>query len=111
MANFTNVAHLAEAGPLTRGQTSPDYYQASHVRLAPAARIFNFHAIQSGGFEGSGLGLALVKKIVSIYNSRIWVESAGKEKGKCFRFTLPAALIQETRNHNSQLEAEKCLSM
>ncbi len=42
--------------------------------------------------EGSGLGLALVKRIVETYEGRIWVESEGLGKGSCFRFTLPEAL-------------------
>ncbi|MDX9710520.1 MAG: ATP-binding protein, partial [Trichloromonas sp.] len=41
---------------------------------------------------GSGLGLALGKRIVELYHGRIWVESAGPDRGACFRFTLPDAL-------------------
>lgn len=41
---------------------------------------------------GSGLGLALVKRIVELYHGRIWVESAGPGRGTCFRFTLPDTL-------------------
>lgn len=43
---------------------------------------------------GSGLGLALVKRIVELYKGRIWVESAGDGAGSRFRFTLPAAFEQ-----------------
>jgi len=42
--------------------------------------------------EGSGLGLALVRRIVEMYAGRIWVESEGKGNGSCFRFTLPGAV-------------------
>lgn len=41
--------------------------------------------------EGSGLGLALVKRIIETYGGRIWVESAGTGSGSSFRFTLPQA--------------------
>ncbi len=39
--------------------------------------------------EGSGLGLAFVKKIVELGSGTVWVESAGKGKGTTFFFTLP----------------------
>lgn len=42
--------------------------------------------------EGTGMGLALVKRVVELYDGRIWVESKGKGQGACFYFTLPAAV-------------------
>ncbi len=42
--------------------------------------------------EGSGLGLALVRRIVELYNGDIWLESEGVGKGCCFKFTLPGAV-------------------
>ena len=42
--------------------------------------------------DGTGMGLALIKRIVSFYNGTIWLKSDGLGHGVCFRFTLPGAV-------------------
>ncbi len=39
--------------------------------------------------EGTGLGLALSKKMVDLHGGRIWIESGGKDRGTAVRFVLP----------------------
>ena len=40
-------------------------------------------------FNGTGLGLAMSRKLVELHNGKIWVESEGEDKGSRFTFILP----------------------
>lgn len=76
-------------------QGQPVFYVSDNgMGFDPAysEKIFELFQQLDGHSDGSGLGLALVKRIVELYNGRIWAESAGRGQGSCFRFTLPAAL-------------------
>jgi signal transduction histidine kinase len=40
-------------------------------------------------FQGTGLGLALTRRLIELHGGRIWAESEGEGKGSCFHFFLP----------------------
>jgi signal transduction histidine kinase len=52
-------------------------------------RIFELFEKLDPGTEGTGIGLALAKRIIEVHGGRIWVESEGQGRGSTFCFTLP----------------------
>ena len=54
-------------------------------------RVFALFERLDPRVEGTGVGLALVKRIVEVHGGRVWVESEGAGQGSTFCFSLPVA--------------------
>jgi len=52
-------------------------------------RVFELFERLDTRVEGTGVGLALIKRIIEVHGGRIWVESEGEGRGASFCFTLP----------------------
>jgi PAS domain S-box-containing protein len=52
-------------------------------------RVFGLFEKLDPHTEGTGVGLALVKRIIEVHEGRIWIESSGRGSGTTVCFTLP----------------------
>ena len=86
-----------EIGVEQRGPETVFFVRDNGAGIDPRyqAKVFGLFEQLNPKGEGTGMGLALVKRIVELHEGRIWVESAGPGQGANFLFTLPGAVILE----------------
>jgi signal transduction histidine kinase len=85
------AAPTIEIGRVDRDEWVECFVRDSGIGIDPAFHTTIFEAFQrlkEVQVEGSGVGLAIVRKIVESVGGRIWVESA-LGQGATFRFTWP----------------------
>ena len=56
---------------------------------------------------GTGLGLAICRQIVKGWGGKIWAESAGKDRGSEFHFTIPVFEVPPTISQNSSTPSDR----
>ncbi|NLE37592.1 MAG: histidine kinase, partial [Pirellulaceae bacterium] len=82
-----------EVGVRRDGDESVYFVRDNGIGVEPQyrERIFGLFDQLDPAVEGSGIGLALAKRIVEVHGGRIWCESEGLGRGAAFCFTLPRA--------------------
>jgi signal transduction histidine kinase len=58
------------------------------VDVRHQSKLFGLFEKLDPRVEGTGIGLALVRRIIELHGGRVWLESAGIGQGTTFRFTL-----------------------
>lgn len=92
-----NASPSVEIGAIDRGDLIECYVRDNGIGIDPAyhSKIFEiFQRLKEVEAEGTGVGLAIVKRIVEAAGGRIWVESA-KGQGAAFYFTWPKSGAKE----------------
>jgi len=82
---------LIEIGTRKDGQEAVFYVRDNGVGIDPRyhEKIFGLFDKLDPNTDGTGIGLAIVKRIVEVHSGQIWVESEGTGKGATFCFTIP----------------------
>ncbi len=82
---------FVEVGSLQAKNKTVIFIRDNGIGIEPKyhTKIFGLFEKLDSTSEGTGIGLALVKRIIETHGGRVWVESEGLGKGSTFCFTIP----------------------
>jgi signal transduction histidine kinase len=85
-----------EIGTRIGDQGTVIYVKDNGIGIEPQyhGKIFGLFEQLNPGNDGTGIGLALVKRIIETHGGNIWVESEGRGKGSAFCFTIPDSRLE-----------------
>lgn len=97
-ATARNDAPRIEFGCEADAAQTRCYVRDNGVGFDPAQAVRLFQPLQrlhrASDFEGAGVGLTIVRRIVERHGGRVWAEGKPGE-GACFWFSLPNAPVEE----------------
>lgn len=87
------VAPRIEIGARENAGETVCYVRDNGIGIDPRYhdRVFGLFERLDQTTEGTGIGLAIVKRIIEVHGGRIWIESEGRGRGSAFCFSLPTA--------------------
>jgi PAS domain S-box-containing protein len=90
-------APLIRVGARTEDGRHVFFIEDNGIGIEPRfhKKVFELFEKLDTGSEGSGAGLAIVKRIMETHGGRVWVESEGGGRGCRFCFTLPPAGVMD----------------
>jgi signal transduction histidine kinase len=82
---------MIEIGTKDEGSEAVIFVKDNGMGIEPQyqKKVFGLFDKLDPNSEGTGIGLALIKRIIETHGGRIWVESEGLGKGSTFCFTIP----------------------
>lgn len=88
---------LIEIGARQDGDKTVFYVRDNGMGIEPRyhEKVFGLFDQLDPNKQGTGLGLALAKRIVELHDGKIWVESEGRGRGSTFYFTILSKSVRQ----------------